>query len=342
MDRHRAVNKRPLRPWHKVTLAILVPLTLLMIAFAAWFGIGTMPVSDDDTPQTVVIEEGAPLNDIAHLLAGKQLIRDPMVFQLYVRLSGQVIMAGSYSVAPNMSVGELVKNLSHRPGEISVMIPPGLTLAELRNTFKKYGYTDAQITAAYNAEYDYQILSDKPASADLEGYIFPDTYNVFASDPLSVLIGKAIDELGRKVSSGGLEAQWRAQNLNNYQAITLASIVQREVSDPTEQKRVAGVFLNRMRAGMHLGSDVTFIYAAKQLGVTPSSSLDSPYNTRRYVGLPPGPIANMQYSALEAVADPTRSGYYYFIAGDDGRMYYAATEQQHLDNIARFCQQNCR
>jgi len=126
-----------------------------------------------------------------------------------------------------------------------------------------------------------------------------------------------------------------------YQGITLASIIQREVSGTKDQSQVAQVFYSRLAQGTPLGSDVTYQYAAKKLGVTPSPSLDSPYNTRKYAGLPPGPIATPGLSALQAVATPAPGDYLYFLSGDDNVTYFARTDAEHEANIQNHCHKKC-
>lgn len=144
------------------------------------------------------------------------------------------------------------------------------------------------------------------------------------------------------------------RGLSLYQAITLASIVQRELNcegKPTEggrqercytyQRTIAQIFLKRLRENISLGSDVTFIYAADIMGVAPSVTIDSPYNTRIHTGLPPGPIGAPGILALRAVANPTSTDYLFFIAGDDGLIYFASDQAGHEANIAAHCQKLC-
>jgi UPF0755 protein len=125
------------------------------------------------------------------------------------------------------------------------------------------------------------------------------------------------------------------------QAITLASIVEKEVSNGNDRRQVAQVFLLRLQKKMVLGSDVTYIYAAAITGQTASPDLDSPYNTRKYLGLPPGPISNVSDSSLDAVAYPADGDYLYFVAGDDGKTYFSHTEAEHERLAAEHCIKLC-
>ena len=186
-------------------------------------------------------------------------------------------------------------------------------------------------------------MNDKPATASLEGYIYPDTYRIYTGDSLNVLIQKAIDELGQVAAANDLRAQFAARGLSFYQGVTLASIIIKEVGNADDQEKVASVFYNRLAAGMPLGSDPTFQYAYNQgLCNSNSTNCDSAYNTYLNTGLPPGPIANPNLSALQAVANPADTPYLFFVSGDDGTTYFATTQEEQDTNISLYCHQLCQ
>ena len=324
------------------------PLTALVIAFVIfviWFFIGAGPVNRDNPAEfKVEIRQGTSLDDIADTLAEKKLIRNKLVFIIWARLAGSNVQAGQHFLSPSFSVWETVSILQKASSdEIPITIPPGLMLNEITDIFRKYGYTEEEITEALNYDYSGSILSTRPPGASLEGYIFPDTYNIFTADKLTFLVQKAIDRLNEKTIGGSLVDMSQSTGLTYHEILTLASIVQKEVGDPEQQKLVAGVFLNRMEIGMNLGSDVTFQYAYKQgLCNVNGPTCDSAYNTRNRPGLPPGPISNSNLSAIDAVVNPTPSDYLFFLAGDDGKIYYATTDAEHQRNIVNHCQKNCR
>ena len=143
------------------------------------------------------------------------------------------------------------------------------------------------------------------------------------------------------VQEQNLEQAFKKKGLSLYEGITLASIIQREVIGAEDQKLVAGIFYNRLAQGEPLGSDVTYQYAADKTGQERSPDLDSPYNTRRYKGLPPGPIAVPGESALMAAANPTKTDYIFFLSGDDDKTYFAETQAGHEENIKNHCAQKC-
>lgn len=240
-------------------------------------------------------------------------------------------------------------------------ILPGETLDDIRLNLLKVNrnggnsdgeqlpnYTEAEITEALRADYDFAFLRGRPEGASLEGYLYPETYNFYGDATVKEILTKYLEKMGETIASQGLEAKYAAQGLSLYEGVALASIVQKEASPP-EQPTVAQVFLLRRAYGIPLGSDVTVSYALDQLDpgrhtYTDNQSalqIDSCYNTRVYAGLPCGPISNPGLSALLAVAEPSDTSYLYFLTGDDGLMYYSYTEAEHIQNIHSHCQNLC-
>jgi UPF0755 protein len=184
---------------------------------------------------------------------------------------------------------------------------------------------------------------DLPAHASAEGFLFPDSYRLKREANVQELLQAFLSNFNRKVSNSLIEG-FRNQGLDVYQAVTLASLVQREAVSSDEMPLIASVFLNRLEAGMKLDSDPTVQYALgynldKQTWWTNPLGLedlqvDSPYNTYQYAGLPPGPIANPSLTALQAVAFPAQTPYYYFRSACDssGKHTFAETFEEHLQN----------
>lgn len=332
------------RKWQPWVLIILGTILLLGAGLVTWYTLALQPKSSTEQKVQLVVAEGDSSAAIIDKMADSGLVRSKFATRLYVELSGNKgkMQAGGYILSPTQSVREIVDHVvAGKTDEQLVTITPGRTLKELRDDLKKFGYSDADIDEALKATYKSPLLADKPADATLEGYIYPESFQLVAGQPLSTLFEKSFDELYSKLQADGMIDKFKAHGLNLHQALTLASIVQKEVSDPATQKQVAQVFYKRLNDGMVLGSDVTFEYAATQLGVTPAVDIDSPYNTRRNPGLPPGPIANMNYSALQAVADPAAGDYLYFVAGDDGVTYFSRTVEEHEANVSAHCHKLC-
>ncbi len=323
-------------------------LLLATIAAASWYNWAIGAPSHEDRQVRVVVESGDTAASIAETLYEHDLIRSRLAFGIYTQLSGtrSKLQAGGYVLSANQSVASIVEHMTTgKTDEFSITIPPGLTLDELRAHFKRDGFSDDEISTAFNAMYSHPLLASKPAAATLEGYIYPETYRMSADQTLDTLFMRTFDQMYKVLQEGKYLDEFARRNLTIHQAVTLASIVQKEVKNPVDQKQVAQVFLKRLATGIPLGSDVTYMYAAEQMGAVASPSLESPYNTRKYGGLPPGPIANMNPSALEAVAFPAAGEYLYFVAGDgadEGKTFFATTQEEHDANVAAHCHVLCR
>ncbi len=242
----------------------------------------------------------------------------------------------------------------------SFTITPGETIFDIKKKLlsvtrdtsdddeKVPNYTVEEVEAAFNAEYDYDFLRERPEGASLEGYLYPETHEFYATDSVETVLNKFLDGMDRVISENDLIAKYAEHGLTLHSGITLASVVQKE-SVPGEQATVAQVFYSRLAYGWKLGSDVTVSYALDI--VDPERTvyrdnaaallIDSCYNTRLYTGLPCGPISNPGLSALQAVANPADSAYLYFLTGDDGMMYYSYTEAEHNQNAYLHCQTLC-
>lgn len=331
----------------RTSLIVGVPLVILAVTVGSygWYARALAPLDRADMNRVrVVVTKGELSPDIARKLADARIIRSATAFEIYARTSGNEdkLQAGTYAFAPSQSVSEIVGRLaSGKTDEFSVTVLPGQTLMDVRTTLKGHGYGDAEITAALNGTYPDAPLATRPAGSSLEGFVYPDTYNVLSDEPLSALFGRIFAHFDARTS--GLAPGFAAHGLSFYQGLTLASIVQREVPGSEDQRKVASVFLNRLDAGMELGSDVTYIYGASLLGVEPTPSLVSPYNLRdpNNKGLTPTPISNPGQSALEAVADPAQTDYLYFVSGDDDVTYFSKTIAEHEQNVAAHCKKKC-
>lgn len=292
----------------------------------------------------VVVEAGSTPTAIAAQLFDASLIRSTDAFLLYTRITGtqNLLQAGSYRLSQAQSVPDIVNSLtSGRVETFQVTFIPGQTLRQQRAVFEQAGYTSEEIDAAYAATYDVPFLADKPASSDLEGYIYPETYQVATGASAEDIIRQALTEFQRVIDENDLEAGFAAQDLTIFEGITLASIIEKEAVGGDEQQ-IAQVFLLRLEMGMPLGSDPTYQYIADKRGVPRDTNLNDPYNTRRFAGLPPGPIANAGLAALTAVTDPAGGDFVYFLSGDDNVTYFSRTLEEHERNIREKCQIKCQ
>ena len=327
-------------------VALFVLLGVGMASAYAWYQQQLSPVSEDTSLRVrVTIVPGTTPTAIAQQLQAAGVIRSDTAFTIYAKLTKTEnnLKAGTYNLQPSISTPAIVDHLvSGKQDTFRLTFLPGDTLANNRKVLIKAGYSETEVDGALAKPYDRPLFAGKPASADLEGYIFGETYEFTAAATVETILKRTFDEYEAFIDENNLVDGFRQQGLTLYQGITLASIVQREAHGADDQRQIARVFLNRMKVGMTLGSDVTYQYIADKTGVPRDVNLDSPYNTRRYQGLPPGPIAAPGASALRAVANPAVNDYLFFLSGDDDVTYFAKTDAEHQQNIVKYCQKKCQ
>lgn len=347
----------PKKKRSKLKIFLILLLTLIVLAIVAvvgtiwWYQEQLKPVDPSSNQRVrIIIEEGSSPSMIARELESEGVIRNHRAFSVYTKLSNAEnnLKAGTYNLKKSASVQQIVDHLvSGKQDTFRLTFLPGDTLANSRKALKAVGYEEKDIDAAFTKTYERPLFASKPAGTDLEGYIFGDTYEFTSDATVEAILNRTFDEYEKYIAANNLVAGFKKQNLSLYQGITLASIVQREVTNKSpntpneDQRQVARVFLNRMKAGMNLGSDVTYQYAARKMGVDPTPTLQSPYNTRIHAGLPPGPIATPGVGAMIAVAQPGANDYLYFLSGDDDVTYFAKTEAEHQKNITNHCKKKC-
>lgn len=325
-------------------------LTLVLLALgglAAWYftQLGPVDASNKDL-QVHTVASGSTPTMIAAALKEDGLIRNEKAFLWYAKLNGteSKLQAGTYRLSPSESTPEILGHLSKGTVDtFSVTFLPGATLQDNRKVLISAGYSEAEVDEALTATYDSPLFEGKPAGADLEGYIYGETYTFGTSTGVQDILKYVFSHYYEVIEENNLIEGFAAQDLSLYQGITLASIVQREASPGgDDMPQIAQVFYKRLSIGMQLGSDVTYQYIADKTGVPRDTNLDSPYNTRRYTGLPPGPIAAPGVKALKATANPADTDYLYFLSGDDDVTYYGSTLQEHEANIVNHCQKKCQ
>ena len=234
-------------------------------------------------------------------------------------------------------------------------ITPGETIFDIKKNLLavKRGentpnYTTEEVEAAFSATYDFDFLAERPEGASLEGYLFPETHEFYATDTVEAILQRFLEGMQEVVVANNLVERYAAHGLDLYKGIVLASIVQKE-STPDGMATVAQVLYSRLAYGWRLGCDATVSYALDVVDPERQTyqdnaaalAVNSCYNTRLYAGLPCGPIANPGISALTAVAEPSDTAYLFFLTGDDGSMYYSTTESGHYQNIYSHCQERC-
>jgi UPF0755 protein len=222
----------------------------------------------------------------------------------------------------------------------AVTFPEGLTIREMGAIFERSGLGTASHFRAAAADGSLAASFD-PAAPTLEGYLFPSTYSLSrrAGAPGAV---RAMVAQFERVFGADLRAEAAARQLSVREAVTLASLIEKETAQDAERPIVSAVYHNRLRSGMPLQCDPTVIYALMDAGTwngnltRANMQIDSPYNTYRYAGLPPGPIASPGRASLEAAVRPADVGYLYFVSRNDGTHVFASTLSEHNRNVAEW------
>jgi UPF0755 protein len=327
-------------------LALLCLVLLVAAGAAAYFAYARVAepfrgYTGDD--QLVDIPAGAGTRTIGDRLVGAGVIRDGLTYRVALWLSGDArrLKAGEYRFDRPMTAREvLAKIVRGEVDLVNVTFPEGLTVAEMSKIFEAHGFgaASAFVDAARDASL---ILALDPAAHDLEGYLFPDTYAVPRRNDAARLVHAMVERF-HKVLSPELRQAAEARGLTVRQLVTLASIVEKETAQPDERPLVAAVYANRLRIGMGLQCDPTVIFALARAGRFTGNlrrddlQFDSPYNTYRYPGLPPGPIAAPGKGSLEAAAHPAEADYVYFVSRNDGSHEFARTLDEHNRNVQKF------
>jgi UPF0755 protein len=306
----------------------------------------TRPPDVHGGEQAFTINEGESANSVASHLEDVGLIRDAEAFRVYLIYSGldTSIQAGEYKLSAAMSTIDIARKLQDAtPEDVSFVILPGWRMEEIAASLPTSGLSispDDFLNAARTAHPEFDFL----AGADTtEGFLLPDSYIVPRGVTADVLVNGFLRNFTLRLAPD-IRIGFEQQGLTIYQAVTLASLVERESMQEEEQPKIASVYLNRLRQGMKLDADPTVQYALgysilqNSWWTSPLTLIDlqvnSPYNTYRNEGLPPTPIANPGLDALHAVAFPAESNYLFFRAKCDGSGYHEFSEtfDEHLAN----------
>jgi UPF0755 protein len=306
------------------------------------------PVSTENTDIIKVeIAEGSNTSQIASKLSEKKLIRDERVFKYVAKKEGMdsKFKAGNYSLSQSMDMREITENLTNgavEHGDYSFTVPEGYEIRQIADLLSEDGVVDrekfiklASDTDRYRQEYDF--LDAVPEDKGLEGYLYPDTYMIDkSSDNIEEFIIKMMLKNFDRYYTEEHVKRAEELGLNTNEVITLASIVEREARVESERPLVSAVFHNRINDGMSLQSCATVQYILEERKPVLSyedTKIESPYNTYKYAGLPPAPIASPGVASIEAALNPDDVDYMYFVAKEDGSgsHVFSKTYQEHID-----------
>lgn len=333
----------------------IVVLIVLVLAGGGFLVLASQlaPVSSDTAERTFTVSAGEGVKTIAANLQEAGLIRNTFVFELYIWAEGlsSNLQAGEYLLHSAMDLPMIVRTLARGEAlanEITIRLVEGWTsqeigqyLANERSLFsleewnQTVNVTDSRLIIPGQT---FAVLTDKPNHASLEGYLFPDTYRVFKDATPAAVIEKMLRNFEEKLTPQ-LRTSIVSQGRTMFEVITLASIVEREVQTDLDRRLVADIFLRRLAAGIPLEADstVNFVTGKKTPQVSfEDVNINSPYNTYRTLGLPPGPISNPGLSSIHAVIQPEPNNYFYFLTTERGQTIFSTTFDEHKENKAKY------
>jgi len=309
-------------------------LLLVIIAIGGWLAWGILLPLKPSEQKFVLLRPGYSTRRIGNELKNAGVIRSSTAFLLWHYFHrARSLKAGEYLFERSADVREVHNRLAR--GDIyvhTVVIPEGYTMFDIAQAVQDAGLgTRGEFLNL--AKSDVTLIADlDPQATSLEGYLFPDTYQFTRAQNLSEVVREMVKRFRREATALGL-------NSDVHRIVTMASIVEKETAVPEERPMVAGVYYNRLEKRIALDADPSIIYA-KLLDGTYQGTLhhedmqvNSPYNTYRRIGLPPGPIGNPGRSALEAAMHPASSEYYYFVSDGNGRHRFARSLDEHNRNV---------
>ena len=312
------------------------------LCFAGWvvrFAVEKAEGSRNETV-TVVIPKGSTVKEINKILASGGLVDDDIRFLVLARYLGLAakLQAGEFALHRGQTPSKLLAELARaKPIQHAVTIREGLTIVDIAKTFAAGGWCDAEEFIRLTGNPDFLRSLGLASRKNLEGYLYPDTYFLTrkgqtAADLIRMQVRHFFsvwDDIQTEIPL----------DLSPYEALTLASMVEKETGNAEERPLIAGVFFNRLKKGMRLQSDPTVIYGVeKYLGKLTRKDLrtPSPYNTYTLKRLPAGPISNPGKEALYAVFHPTESKFFYFVSKNDGRHKFSKTLREHIRAVNKY------
>jgi UPF0755 protein len=299
-----------------------------------------LPAQANKVQKVIDIPQGANLRTVAQMLAGEGIIQNTTYFILAGKLTAveRVIKPGEYAIHTRMSPLQILDLL--KKGMIyqhEVVIPEGYTIRQIAQLLEDKQLADKKAFIQLTREPEF-IRSLEIQANSLEGYLFPSTYYIAKNMPSEEIIRKMVQAF-QQVYTLELHERARQLRLTQHQVVTLASIVEKETSVDEERPLVSAVFHNRLKRRMPLQSDPTVIYALPNFDGNLKRvhlKINSPYNTYRWPGLPPGPIANPGKAAIYATLYPAPADYLFFVSRNDGTHFFSRNFQDHNRAVARY------
>lgn len=335
-----------------VIFIFCVVIISVIVSYAIWSVTGDVFALDDEAEAsvTVTIPEGAELSDVAKIYKKAGLIKYPMIYELYSKLRGDdgEYLCGDFSLSPSLCYDELrraIKNKSGVRAQVKLTFPEGSTVENIIDIFTSAGIgsRDKFISVINEFDFGFDFLRDIKTEERiyrLEGYLFPDTYYFYSDSTETEAIYKMLENFDRRFTSD-MRRRAEESGFSVDEVLTLASIIEKEAYYKADMPYISSVFHNRLSSHSmpRLESDATVVYAVgggKNTGLPVKEELgtDSPYNTYKAKGLPPGAICSPGIDAIEAAISPAQTDFYYFICTKKKTAVFSKTYAQHMKAIA--------
>ncbi len=326
--------------WGKIILLVFGMLLFMAVAFLFVLKMQYSPVAkDSQAKQDIIIPNKASASEIGAILKSADLINSKLAYRFYINSSGLAtkLKPGKYRFSKSMSLQEIVAVIAK--GEVvaqSFTIPEGYTVEKIGKLLVDKGIIanyDEWERALYQ-KYDFEFLPAKDSRQllPLEGYLFPDTYTVPDNENAEGIIKMMLANFGNKWQQN-FAAQASKQQVTVKDTVIIASMVEREAKIAAEREIISGVIKNRLRIGMMLQICPTVLYCINEEKTELSYEdleVNSPYNTYKHIGLPPGPVSCPGAESIKAALNPKEHAYLYYVSKGDGSHYFSSTYQDHL------------
>lgn len=328
---------------------IVIFLTLSTFGIASlilyfWSGIYLPKLKNFSETKIIQIKKGDALEDIAQKLEKEGLIKKAHFFTFYNFISCNTprLQAGYYLFSPSMTIPEIVAKMVR--GEVikdKITIIEGWSTKDIADYFERKNVCQKEdffriIFKDFSSEFDF--LKDKPKNQNLEGYLFPDTYEIIYGEEPETILKRILKNFDKKITQE-MRKEIENQKKTIFEIVTMASLLEKEVKTMEEKKLVSGILWKRLENKMPLQVDATINYITGKRTTKISieeTKIDNPYNTYLYLGLPPGPICNPGLDSILAAIYPAKSDYWYYLTTPEGKAIFSKTYQEHLLAKAKY------
>lgn len=325
----------------KAVIAAAAVFAVLLIA-KAWYSSALGPTKAGE--KTIEVKQGQTTSQISETLERANLIKSRTAFEWHVRLNkiASRFKSGDFQLSGDKRATEIAIALTETPMKKRLTIKEGQTQEEIASRLDEQGvFSKKEFSDLKAADFDYGFLRGLPKDANLDGYIFPETYELPREETTAADLAKVFLTQFEKELTENLQDDLKQGDRSLRDTVIVASIVEKEVRSDADRRVVAGIMYKRLRENISLGADATIYYGLDKPFTEPLTKQDldsdNPYNTRKFKGLPPGPIGNPGLSSLKAAANPEESEFFYYLSEPkDGKTIFAKTLEEHEANIRKY------